>query len=313
MKSFSELDARVKSFPKVRVAVANALDASVLEAVVKADAEDVADAILVGDENEIRRIADEHSIDISITDIVHAPNELAAAEKAVELVRSGDCGILMKGYLHTDDFLRAILDRDSGLRTPALMSHVFIAEAPGYDRLIFISDGAMNIAPDLEGKAAIALNAIHVAKVFGVDNPKVAILSAVELVNPKIQSTVDAAVLHIMAYRHQFDPAAEVEGPFALDNAVSVEAARHKKVTGNVAGVADVLVVPSIEAGNMLAKSLVYFARARLAGILVGAAAPVVLTSRADSADSKYLSLAAAVLMGQVERHLKLKVGKVRF
>jgi len=313
MKSFSELDMRVKSFPKVRVAVANALDASVLEAVVKADAEDVADAILVGEKDEIRRIADEHSIDISITDIVHAPNELAAAAKAVELVRSGDCGILMKGYLHTDDFLRAILDRDGGLRTPALMSHVFIAEAKGYDRLIFISDGAMNIAPDLEGKAAIALNAIHVAKVFGVENPKVAIMSAVELVNPKIQSTVDAAVLHMMADRRQFDPAAEVEGPFALDNAVSLEAARHKKITGEVAGMADVLIVPTIEAGNMLAKSLVYFARARLAGILVGAAAPVVLTSRADSADSKYLSLAAAVLMGQVQRHLKLKVGKVRF
>ncbi|MHC4712605.1 MAG: bifunctional enoyl-CoA hydratase/phosphate acetyltransferase [Planctomycetota bacterium] len=313
MKSFSELDERAKQFPKVRLAVANAVDASVLEAVVRADANDVADAVLVGKESEICRIADEHSIDISITDIVDAPTDLAAATKAVELVRSGECGVLMKGYLHTDDFLRAILNKEKGLRTRALMSHIFIAEAKGYDRLIFISDGAMNVAPDLEGKAAITLNAIHVAKVFGVDDPKVALLSAVELVNPKIQSTVDAAVLHMMADRHQFDPPAEVEGPFALDNAVSVEAARHKKITGDVAGRADVLIVPSIEAGNMLAKSLVYFAGAKLAGILVGAAAPVVLTSRADSAESKYLSVAAAVLVGQVERHLKLKVGKVRF
>ncbi len=313
MKSFDELDARVTSFPKACVAVANAVDSRVLQAAVRADAEDVADAVLVGDEGEIRRIADEQGIDISITDIVHAGDELSAAAKAVDLVRSGECGILMKGYIHTDDFLRAVLDREKGLRTPALMSHVFIAEPMGYDRLIFISDGAMNIAPDLEAKAAIALNAVHVAKMFGVDDPKVAIMSAVELVNPKIQSTVDAAVLHMMAHRHQFDPEAQIEGPFALDNAISAEAARHKKVTGEVAGAADVLVMPNIEAGNMLAKSLVYFAGARLAGILVGASAPVVLTSRADSAEAKYLSLVTAVLMSQVERHLKLKVGKVRF
>lgn len=313
MKSFDELYDKVKAFPKARVAVANAVDASVLEAVVRADAEGIADAVLVGDEAEIRRIADEHSIDISITEIVHAPDELAAAARAVELVRSGEAGILMKGYIHTDDFLRALLDKEKGLRTRALMSHIFIGEPPGLGRLVFISDGAMNIAPDLEGKAAIALNAVHVAKLFGIDRPKVAILAAIEMVNPKMPATTDAATLHMMAHRRQFDPPADIEGPFALDNAINELAARHKKVTGEVAGCADILIVPSIEAGNMLAKSLVYFAGARLAGILVGASAPVVLTSRSDSAEAKYLSVASAILVGQAERHLKLKVGKVRF
>ncbi len=313
MKSFDELADRVKAFPKARIAVANASDASVLEAVVRADAGDVADAVLVGDKAVITRIAEANSIDISETLIVDAPDDLAAAAKAVELVRSGEADILMKGYIHTDDFLRALLDRDKGLRTGALMSHVFIGESPGLGRLVFISDGAMNIAPDLVAKAAITLNAIHVAKLFGIGDPKVAVLAAVELVNPKMPATTDAATLHMMAHRRQFDPPAAIEGPFALDNAINVEAARHKNITGDVAGLADILIVPSIEAGNVLAKSLVYFARAKLAGILVGAAAPVVLTSRSDSADAKYLSIASAVLVGQAERHLKLKVGKVRF
>jgi phosphate butyryltransferase len=313
MKSFAELDAAVKPFPKARVAVANAADAGVLKAAVRADANNLADAVLVGRKDDIKRVADENGVDLSIADVVDAPSELAAAAKAVELVRSGDCGILMKGYIHTDDFLRAILDKEKGLRAGALMSHVFIAEVPGFNHLIFISDGAMNVAPDLEGKAAIAMNAVFVARAMGVDDPKVAILAATEVVNPKMPATTDAAILEKMAERRQFDPPVTVEGPFALDNAVDEAAARHKKISGAVAGKADILICPSIEAGNALAKSLVYFAGAKLAGILVGAAAPVVLTSRSDSADSKYFSIAAAVLVSQNERHLKLKVGRVRF
>lgn len=313
MNNFSQVVEAVKSFPKVRIAVANAVDETVLEAVVQADADDVADGVLVGDENEIRRIADEHGIDLSITEIVHAENEIAAARKAVELVRTGRCNALMKGYIHTDDFLRAVLNKEYGLRTGSVMSHVFIAEHPAYDRFIFVSDGAMNIAPDLATKAAITLNAIHTAKVFDVPEPKVAILSAVEVINPGMPSTMDAAILHKMADRRQFAPPAVVEGPFALDNAINETAANHKKIYGDVAGKADILIVPNIEAGNMLAKSLVYFGGAKLAGILLGAASPVVLTSRADSAESKYLSIASAILVGQVERHIKLKVGKVHF
>jgi phosphate butyryltransferase len=313
MKAFSELLAAVQAFPKKRVAVANAVDASVLEAVVKADADNVADAVLVGPAGEIRRVAAEKGIDLGVAEIVEAPDELSAAAIAVDLVRTSRCDILMKGYIHTDDFLRALLDRDKGLRTGAIMSHVFIAEPRGFGRLIFISDGAMNIAPDMEAKAAIMLNAVHVAKVFGVADPRVAILAALEIVHPKMQATIDASVLETMSMRHQFDPPATVDGPFALDNAINEEAARHKKLTGPVAGHADILITHDIETGNALAKSLVYFAGARMAGILVGAAAPVVLTSRSDSADSKYLSIASAVLMGQAERHLKLKVGKVRF
>ncbi len=313
MKSFEELDAKVRSYPKARVAVANATDAAVLEAVVRADANGLADAILVGRADDIRRTAEEGGVDISIADVVDVPDELAAAAKAVELVKSGDCGILMKGYIHTDDFLRALLDRDKGLRAGALMSHVFIGEVAGFDRLVLISDGAMNIAPDLEGKAAIAMNAVFVARAFGIEAPRVAVLAATEVVNPKMPATTDAAILHKMSERGQFVPPVAIEGPLALDNAVNEAAARHKRITGEVAGRADIIICPNIETGNALAKALVYFAGARLAGILVGAAAPVVLTSRSDSADSKYFSIAAAVLVSQVERHLKLKVGKVRF
>jgi len=313
MKSFDELADKVKSFPKARVAVANAVDASVLEAVVRADADEVADAVLVGPEARIRSAAEQAGVDLSICEIVDAPDELSAAAKAVELVASGSADVLMKGYIHTDDLLRALLDREKGLRTGSLISHVFIAEVPGREGLLFISDGAMNIAPDLEAKAAITLNAVHVARLFGVEEPRVAALAAAELVNPKMPATLEAAVLEKMAERGQFDPAVILEGPYALDNAISERAARHKGITGEAAGRADVLIVPSIEAGNILVKSLVYFSGARVAGILVGTSAPVVLTSRADSAEAKYLSIAAAVLTQHCERRLRLKVGKVRF
>jgi len=231
----------------------------------------------------------------------------------VRLVSSEKADILMKGYVHTDDFLRGILNKEWGLRTGSIMSHVYVAEIREQDKLVFITDAAMNIAPTLEQKAAILLNVVHLADIFGIEDPKVAVMAAVELVNPAMPATVEAASLAKMADRRQYVPACTVDGPFALDNAVSARAARHKKIGGPVAGQADILLVPNIEAGNMLAKSLVYFGGHRLVGLLIGAKAPVVLTSRADTAESKLLSIAAAVLNVNVKRALKLKVGKVHY
>jgi phosphate butyryltransferase len=219
----------------------------------------------------------------------------------------------MKGYVHTDDFLRGVLDKQHGLRAGSILSHVFVAEMREQERLVFVTDGAMNIAPDLKQKAAILLNAVHLANIFGITKPRVAVMAAVELVNPAMSATVDAACLAKMMDRNQYVPACTVDGPLALDNAVSLLAAQHKRIAGPVAGQADILLVPNIECGNMLAKSLVYFARHRLVGLLVGARAPVVLTSRADSAESKLLSIAAAVLMVNAKREFQLKIGRVHY
>ena len=313
MKDFDALLRLVTKHPVRKVAVAVAQDTSVLEAVHEARKRDIAESILVGDEREIRKKAESRSIPLDGFEIVDEPETLPAVAKAAGIVSSGQAEILMKGYVHTDDFLRGVLDKEHGLRTGSIMSHVFIGELPDEKRLIFITDGAMNIAPTLEQKAAILLNAVHVANLFGVMTPKVAVMAAVELVNPAMQATLDAAALSTMASRRQFVPECIVDGPFALDNAISVAAAKHKKIGGPVAGQADILLVPNIEAGNMLAKSLVYFAGHRLIGLLVGAKAPVVLTSRADSMESKMLSMAGAVLMVNIKRALKFKVGKVHF
>jgi phosphate butyryltransferase len=299
-----------------KVAVAVAQDAAVIEAVARARQDSVAESILVGDESEIREIAASQGVSLEAETIVHEEDPLAAVATAVKLVSAGEADILMKGYIHTDDFLRGVLDKNFGLRTGSIISHVFIAEVPAPDgapKLLFVTDAAMNIAPDLEQKAAILLNAVHVANLLGIEQPKVAIMAAIELVNPKMPATVDAAALALMAERRQYVPHCIVDGPFALDNAINPRAAAHKRIGGPVAGQADILLVPNIEAGNMLAKSLVYFAGRRMIGLLVGTKAPVVLTSRADTMECKLLSIAGAVLMVNMKRRLKLKVGKVHF
>jgi phosphate butyryltransferase len=313
MKNLDTLIKLVEKHPVRKVAVAVAQDPSVLTAVDEARRRKIAEATLVGSEEEIREAAESAGVSLDGSVVVDEPDPVRAVATAARTVSSGDADILMKGYIHTDDFLRGVLDKESGLRTGSIMSHVFIAEVGEQDKLVFITDGAMNIAPDLEQKAAILLNAVHLAKVFGVMMPKVAVLAAVELVNPAMPATVDAACLAKMSERGQFVPACTVDGPFALDNAVSLAAAEHKRIGGPVAGQADILVVPNIEAGNMLAKSLVYFGHDRLVGLLVGAKAPVVLTSRADTAESKLLSIAGAVLMVNIRRALKLKIGKVHY
>ena len=313
MKNFEQLLNLIKDKPVRTVAVAAADDESVIEAVRMAQQNDIAKAILVGRKEGILAKAAKFNLTLSEQDVIDEADDIKAAAEAVKLVSAGKADILMKGYIHTDDFLRAVLNRETGLRTGVVMSHVFIIEVPEFDRLLFITDGAMNIAPDLQQKAEIILNAVHLANLFGVMRPKVAVLAAVELVNPNMPVTLDAAVLAKMSEREQFRPEVIIDGPFALDNAISEIAAKHKKIDGPVAGAADILMVPDIEAGNMLAKSLVYFGHYRLAGILMGASAPVVLTSRADSAESKMLSMAAAVMKVTAQRLLRLKIGKLHY
>jgi phosphate butyryltransferase len=313
MLDFSTLLAEIASYPVKRVAVAAAQDHTILEAAVRASREHVAEAVLVGDEAKIREIAASRQIRLDNLTVINRKDDLEAAATAVGLAAGGKADLVMKGYLHTDDYLRAVLSKENGLRAGVLMSHVFVAELPGRERFLFVTDGAMNIAPDLEQKAQIVLNAVHLAQALGYEEPRVAALAAVELLNPAMPATVDATCLHTMGERRQFSPRCLVDGPFALDNAVSAEAAAHKGITGPVAGGADILLVPCIEAGNMLVKSLVYFAGARVAGIVLGATCPVILTSRADSAESKFLSIALSVYLTAVERHLKLKIGRVHF
>ncbi|MFH0797423.1 MAG: bifunctional enoyl-CoA hydratase/phosphate acetyltransferase [Candidatus Omnitrophota bacterium] len=313
MKDFDVLLSLVEKHPLRKVAVAVAQDSSVIQAMAEAWKRNIAQSVLVGDEREIREVAEATGSSLDGMTIVNEADSLRGVARAVSMVSAGEADILMKGYVHTDDFLRGVLNKEYGLRSGTIMSHVFVAEVREWNKLVFITDGAMNISPNLEQKAMILLNAVHLANTFGVMKPKVAVLAAVELVNPAMQATLDAAALAAMANRSQFVPECTVDGPFALDNAVSPEAARHKKIGGPVAGQADILLVPDIEAGNMLAKSFVYFANCRLVGLLVGAKTPVVLTSRADSMESKLLSVAGAVLMVNMKRVLQLKIGKVHY
>ena len=301
----------IKPYPRRRVAVAVGQDDAVLDAVARAHKENVADAVLVGDAAAIKEVAGRVGASLAGIDIVDEPDVDVAARRAVEMVSKGDCHIVMKGKIHTDDFLRAILDKEIGLRGKRLLSHVFILEVDRPQRhLLFVTDGAMNIAPDFEQKAQIATNAIALARLFGIEQPKVAALAGVELVNPKMPATQDAAVLALMSYRGQFE-AGIVEGPLALDLAVSEEAARVKGVKNPVAGKADILLVPSLESGNILVKAFSHLAGGRTAGLVLGAKAPVVLTSRADSAESKFLSIACAVYAANMES-VRVKIGKVK-
>jgi phosphate butyryltransferase len=309
--TFDDILEAIKPHPKKRVAVACANDENVLDAVARAEKDNVADCVLVGDTDKIKAAAELAHADISLAEIVHEPDATKAAKKAVALVSSGECHIAMKGKLHTDDFLRGILDKETGLRTGRLLSHVFLLEVPlPKKRLVFVTDGAMNIAPNFEEKAQIATNAIALARLFGIEMPKVAALAGVELVNPKMPATQDAAVLALMSYRGQFEHGI-VEGPLAMDLAVSEEAARIKGIKNPVAGKADILLMPSLEAGNILVKGYSHLAGGRTAGLVLGAKAPIVLTSRSDSAEAKFLSIACAVYAANMEA-VRVKIGKVR-
>ncbi len=251
--------------------------------------------ILVGSAAVIAAVARETGADLASIEIHDVPDHSAAAATAVELVRAGKADAIMKGSLHTDELLHHVVKRDGGLCTGRRLSHVFVMDVPGLDHLLLVSDAAINIAPDLEAKVDITQSAIDVALALGIAKPKVCILSAVETVSPKIPSTIDAAVLSKMAERGQIKGAI-VDGPLAMDNAIDVAAARSKGITSLVAGHADILIVPNLEAGNMLAKELTFVAHAEAAGLAIGATVPIILTSRADSEKARLASCAVALL-----------------
>ena len=300
-EKYQRLIERCKSLQPTPTAVAHPCDQTSLEGAVDAGKMGLIAPILVGPAQRINATAKKYNIDISGLQIVDAPHSEASAEKAVELVRLGQAEVLMKGSLHTDELLAAVVKRDAGLRTQRRISQCFIMDVPTYPDAIIITDAAVNIAPTLEEKVDIVQNAIDLAHALGREDVRVAILSAMETVNPKVQSTIEAAALCKMADRGQITGAI-LDGPLALDNAISLEAAEIKKINSPVAGRANILVAPNLEAGNMLAKSLSFLANADAAGIVLGARVPIILTSRADSVMTRLASCAVAALVAKARR-----------
>lgn len=280
------------------IAVASAAELGVLTAVHKAINEGLGSFLLFDDEEKVHHLLSRNFKELLSSEkiqIYHTESIKESAVEAVKAVSSGRAHVLMKGNIPTSVLLKEVLNSEYGLRTGKILSHVAVFEVPNYDRLLFVTDAAMNIAPDLEAKAQIIQNSVSTAHACGVTEPIVVPLAAIETINPAMTSTLDAASLVVMSKRGQIEGCI-IEGPLALDNAISIEAARQKGITGQSAGKADILVVPTIEAGNILYKSLIYFAQAKVGAVIQGASAPIVLTSRTDSAESKLYSLALAIL-----------------
>lgn len=295
--TLTDLIARARTRPAIRVAVAAAEQGLVLQSVHEAVSMGLIEPRLIGEPEAIAACAEEVGLDIAGWDLVAASGETEMARTAAAMVAAGEADAVMKGIIHTDGFMRALLDPEHGLRLAGRrVSHVFMVDIPTYPKLLAITDAAINIAPDLNAKAQILENAVELAKLLGVARPKVAVLSAVETVNPAIVSSLDAACLTLMARRGQLADAI-VDGPLAFDNAISAEAAREKEIVSPVSGDADILLVPDLVSGNILAKNLEYLAGATAAGVVVGLSAPVVLTSRSDPPKARLASLALAVLM----------------
>ena len=305
-EKYERLIARCKSFPATPTAVAHPCDESSLRGTVDAAKAGLIAPILVGPRARIEALAKQHGLDISKLEIVDTPHSEASAATAVALVREGRAEALMKGSLHTDELMGAVVKRDTGLRTARRVSHCFVMDVPGHADALIITDAAVNIAPTLKDKVDIVQNAIDLAHDLGLDDVRVAILSAMETVNPDVPSTLEAAALCKMADRKQITGAV-LDGPLALDNAISPEAAKIKKIESPVAGRANVLVVPDLEAGNMLAKSLSFLAGADAAGIVLGARVPIILTSRADSVMTRLASCAIAALVANARRQRSQK------
>jgi phosphate acetyltransferase len=298
---YERLVARAKQVAAAQTIVVHPCDESSLRGPVEAAELGIVKPILVGPAAKIKKVAGEHGIKISDFQVIDAPHSEAAAERAVELVHEGKGELLMKGSLHTDELMRAVTNSKTGLRTARRISHVFIMDVPTYPETLFVTDAAINIFPDLDAKRDIIQNAVDLFTQVGLGTPRVAILSAVETVTSKIPSTIDAAALCKMADRGQITNAI-IDGPLAFDNAISPEAAKIKGIQSPVAGKAQILVVPDLEAGNMLAKNLIFLSKADSAGLVLGARVPVVLTSRADSVRSRMASCAAAVLYAAARR-----------
>lgn len=294
-RTFDEILAEATRLKPVVIAVAQAANHDVLYSVKEADERNFASFLLYGDEEEIIQIANEIDLPLDRHQVFHTDSDEEACQQAVYAVNQKRADIVMKGLVHTTLFLRAVLNKEKGLRAGKVLSHVVTFEVEGYNRLFHLTDASFNIAPTWEEKVQLLENVAEYCSLLGVRPPRIALLGAIELINPKMQATTDAAILTQMNRRGQLQNMI-VDGPFALDNAVSMRAAQIKKIQGEVAGQADVLVVPDIESGNILYKSLSYFARVRIGALVLGAKAPVILTSRADSAETRVHSIALAVL-----------------
>jgi phosphate acetyltransferase len=300
---YERLIAGAKQVSAATTVVVHPCEETALRGPIEAAEAGIIKPILVGPAAKIAAVAREHRLDISRFEIVDVPHSHAAAAKGVELIRVSKGELLMKGSLHTDELMREVTSSTTGLRTDRRISHVFILDVPTYSETLFITDAAINIFPDLEAKRDIVQNVIDLFTQVGLGTPRVAILSAVETVTPKIPSTIDAAALCKMAERGQITGGI-LDGPLAFDNAIDPEAAKVKGITSPVAGCAQILVVPDLEAGNMLAKNLTFLAKADAAGMVLGARVPIILTSRADSVRSRMASCAAAVLYADARRRI---------
>jgi phosphate acetyltransferase len=300
---YERLIARAKQVPAATTIVVHPCEETALRGPIEAAEAGIIVPILVGPAAKIAAVAREHRLDIDRFEIVDVPHSDAAAAKAVELIHQSKGELLMKGSLHTDELMREVTSSKTGLRTARRITHVFILDVPTYSETLFITDAAINIFPDLEAKRDIVQNVIDLFTQVGLGTPRVAILSAVETVTPKIPSTIDAAALCKMAERGQITGGI-LDGPLAFDNAIDPEAAQIKGIRSAVAGRAQILVVPDLEAGNMLAKNLTFLAKADAAGIVLGARVPIILTSRADSVRARMASCAAAVLYADARRRI---------
>lgn len=303
---FEHLIGKCRSLEAIPTAVVFPLSEVALLGAAEAAEEQLIVPVLVGPKQAVESVAKKTKIDISQLELVDAEDDLDSAAKAVALCRTGRCEALMKGSLHTDHFMHAVMNDQTGLRTDRRISHVFVLDVPTYPRTLLITDAAVNIYPTLDDKVDIVQNAIDLAHALDITKPKVAILSAVEIVTPKITSTIDAAALCKMADRDQITGGI-VDGPLAFDNAINLKAAQIKHIHSPVAGAADILVAPDLESGNMLAKQLEYLADAEAAGVVVGARVPVILTSRSDSAKTRLASCAVAALMAHARRRTPTK------
>lgn len=294
MKRLSDLYQMVQSIPKQRLVVVGANDDPVIDAVLKAKELHVIDYILIGPKEDIETLLNERGVKAIEGEIIDIPDLEEASRVAVELIRLGQADILMKGLVDTKILLKAVVNKETGIRKNVVLSHVGLASYPNYDRVLYFSDGAMVIAPSVDDRLEMIKNALTLLVALGYEKPRIGLVSAVEKVNPKMQSTVDAA--EIVARSHEIKGSFYIDGPFAIDNLVSIEAKVHKGIESEVAGLADLLIFPSIEAGNVFYKTSVFLAHAQTAGIILGAKAPIVLTSRADSAQAKLYSILLAAV-----------------
>lgn len=301
---FDDLHAKCEGLPPMPTAVAHPCDAVSLSGAVDAAREGLLEPILVGPEHKIRAVAEAENIDLSPYRLIPTKHSHEAAEKAVSLVREGGAAVLMKGSLHTDELMHEVMRKETGLRTDRRLSHVYVMHVPTYHKLLLVTDAAINIYPTLEDKRDICQNAIDLAHALGIATPKVGILSAVETVTPKIPSTVEAAALCKMADRGQITGGV-LDGPLAFDNAISREAAAIKHIRSEVAGDVDIMLVPDLEAGNILAKQLTFLANADAAGIVIGGRAPIILTSRADSVPARLASCAVAAIFAAARQGIR--------